>query len=71
MANQPGRRRVSVTINQEMGDAMEIYAERKDVSRSEALRRLALLGDAVVQADREGKKILFVGKHETEQVHLI
>jgi hypothetical protein len=76
MSKQPdsvttGSKRLSVTVSTEMDLAIRTLACRKGISKTEALRRLLLMGDMMAKADAAGEEILFVGKHETLRVRPI
>jgi hypothetical protein len=60
--------RLNVNINSQTSAALRNYADRYEVSVTEALRRLVGVGDFIAKAQDEGKQVLFRQGSETERV---
>lgn len=60
--------RLNVNINKQTADALKDYAEKNDVSITEALRRLVGVGDFIAKAQEDGRQVLLRHNDETERV---
>jgi len=60
--------RLNVNINSQTAAALKDYADKHDVSVTEAVRRLVGVGDFIAKAQEEGKQVLFRQDGETERV---
>lgn len=68
---RPPLKRLAVIVNRETDEALEKFMLRKGVTKTEALRRLVLLGAVMDQADANGEEILFTSSGVTEHVRII
>ncbi|MHA0290199.1 hypothetical protein ACXYX3_27665 (plasmid) [Mycobacterium sp. C3-094] len=60
--------RLNVNINKQTADALKDYADRNDVSITEAVRRLVAVGDFIAKAQDEGRQVLLRHNDDTERV---
>jgi hypothetical protein len=60
--------RLNININSQTAAALKEYAEKHDISITEAVRRLVGVGDFIAKAQEEGKHVLLRKDDETERV---
>lgn len=60
--------RLNVNINSHTAAALKDYAEKHDVSLTEAVRRLVGVGNLIANAQDEGKDVLLRKDNELERV---
>lgn len=64
-------KRLTVTINKEMDRALDSLMSRKGITKTEALRRLVLMGEMMAEADANGEEILIKSGDQTSRVRLV